>query len=352
MVDNFNQEVLQKILTGCPGMIYIFNLNSMSSEYTSVNTKELAGYSIEEVVAMGNQMLLRIIHPEDLDRLQTHLQLIKHKSSDETRSIDLRLIRKGSKPTDNDVQWFTSYHTPLDLNDKNEVVKICGVAIDITELKSTRSDLENKNWLLTNITSLNPAHIIITDAQTNMITFSNRTLEDTLGHTIIEEGKSVDLFNVIKRIMLPEDFEKVVNLWSALVNKNSSDFYQIEIRFYGLLQDFRWFNYVISPYKRDEEGKIKSIIHFAIDITQSKETKQKLEAKHADLEQFIYVSSHDLKQPLSTIISALSILKNELQNGDDQVVNKCLSMISDTTHSMKQNINSKLKKNDEFFSYP
>ena len=343
MSNQFNQPFLEKILKGSPGLIYIFNIDTQTVEYTSLDDQDISGYASTEILSMENDVLDRMVHPDDLPSLLKHLEMMKHAKSNDTAYIEYRILAKASTQEDISYIWLGAHHTPLDRNDINEVVKICGVGLNITELRKTMLDLDSKNMLLTNINSLNPAHILITDAQSNMITYSNKTLEETFGYSIVGDSTTIKLDHVLEKIMPSDDYNTVISLLQELINNNSSDFYQMEIQFHSISQETRWFRYMISPYRRHPDGTVKSIIHYAIDLSQSKETRYELESKHAELEQFIYVSSHDLKQPLSTIVSALEILKKELKTEDDQVVNKCLSMISTMTVVMKENINAKLR---------
>lgn len=59
MIDQFNQQFIERVLEGSPSMIYVFNLNSRAPDYITVNTKELACSSKEEIATLDSQFYLK-----------------------------------------------------------------------------------------------------------------------------------------------------------------------------------------------------------------------------------------------------------------------------------------------------
>ncbi len=69
----------------------------------------------------------------------------------------------------------------------------------------------------------------------------------------------------------------------------------------------RWFEYDISPVF-DEEGRIEGTVAMVADITDRKRTEEALKRSNEELQQFAYVASHDLREPLRMIESYLGLL--------------------------------------------
>ena len=87
---------------------------------------------------------------------------------------------------------------------------------------------------------------------------------------------------------------------------------------------------VISATK-DEEGNFMGYFGIAVDITERKETEQIrrnmaiLQSRNKEMEEFTYIASHDLQEPLQTITSFVALLNKEystqLQGDGQEYVN-------------------------------
>ena len=81
--------------------------------------------------------------------------------------------------------------------------------------------------------------------------------------------------------------------------------------------EFRWFHEFVKPYFGDSDTYI-GFVGTCIDITERKQAillaNDELREKNKDLEQFAYVASHDLQEPLRKIQSFGELLKTRFEN--------------------------------------
>lgn len=93
---------------------------------------------------------------------------------------------------------------------------------------------------------------------------------------------------------------------------------------------------------RDETGRAVRMLGANWDITKEKEAEQQkirakqLEIKNKDLEQFAYVASHDLQEPLRTLMGFATLLERNYAKQLDKNANEYLQFISEAALRMSE----------------
>ncbi|HMB14797.1 MAG TPA: PAS domain S-box protein [Pelovirga sp.] len=89
-------------------------------------------------------------------------------------------------------------------------------------------------------------------------------------------------------------------------------------------------------------GRTVRIVEFR-DITERKRVQWALEEKNKELEQFVYIVSHDLKSPLVTVKTFAVMLRQDLQSADQQQMNQDLNYIDKAADKMQQLLDALLQ---------
>jgi PAS domain S-box-containing protein len=93
---------------------------------------------------------------------------------------------------------------------------------------------------------------------------------------------------------------------------------------------FFWLDMNIIPFN-DSNGKVERYITISIDITEKKQRELELERQNRELQQFVYIASHDLQEPVRTIDGFARLLSSNYGENLDDVAQKSLNFITEAT---------------------
>jgi PAS domain S-box-containing protein len=172
---------------------------------------------------------------------------------------------------------------------------------EIVERRQAEERLsEERNLLQTVIDSL-PDFIFIKDADSRFI-FNNRAHVKGLGATSPNEliGKTdFDIFPQELAKLYYEDEQNVIRSGQPLINR--------EEPYVDQERNKKWLLTVKAPV-RDSCGQVVALVGMSRDITESKRAQEKLtryaeqlEQSNRELQEFAYVASHDLQEPLRKV---------------------------------------------------
>ena len=82
----------------------------------------------------------------------------------------------------------------------------------------------------------------------------------------------------------------------------------------GMVLD-HWFNVSWNPL-RDADGTVSGLIAVLTDVTPQVQARQQLERVNRELEEFAYVASHDLQEPLRMVNIYTQLILKQFGNGD------------------------------------
>ncbi len=184
----------------------------------------------------------------------------------------------------------------------------------------------------------------------NALNDLNENLENYFANTIIPQ-LYVD-GNLILRKFTPPAM-KQFTLTDADVNKNILDVTD-NIRYPTLIEnineviatgdilekeiqttDKRWFQMNILPYKIRKENRTDGVIITFVDITKRIATLNELEKLNAEHDTLLYTLSHDIRQPLSTIVLLADELTVAYDNKDTEQFTVWIETLTRASKNMK-----------------
>jgi PAS domain S-box-containing protein len=184
------------------------------------------------------------------------------------------------------------------------------------------------------------------DITTGKISRTGDGFKNLFGYYQLQTGKDAADW---KQLIYPEDLKRVMASQQMVFDDTNEFYWEQEYRFLKAGGEYAYVydkGYVI----RDTHGKAIRMIGATQDVTKLRENEMNLislnkhlqvQAKalavsNAELEQFAYVASHDLQEPLRMVTSFLTLLEKHYGHTFDDTAKKYIDFAIDGARRMKQ----------------
>jgi PAS domain S-box-containing protein len=218
---------------------------------------------------------------------------------------------------------------------------------EINPLKLLFQSNSDNDGLPDKITDFFPGIVYIFDADTRKLKYMNRKITDLLGYSLADV---LAWGNDLMRIVHKDDQDYVNGELQHFYTLQDNESYSYTTRLTDKTGTWKHFRTLGTVLNRDARGKVASVLFIAQDITSELENQLNLEEKIRDLdrsnkelEEFAYVASHDMNEPLRKITTFIERLENKYKGelGADGVL--YLTRIAASVDNMRHLIDTLLE---------
>ncbi|MDO7877659.1 PAS domain S-box protein [Hymenobacter sp. ASUV-10] len=250
-----------------PLLLFSYDLQHQRLLQCNSRAVNTIGYTKEELLAMGADILPCLIHQDELKRIEhSNLDLLLAGWRSLTWACRLR-HRDGSW------RWMRLRVRASLTGPTGQVQQVTGSAEDITRHRAAVAELRHNRHFLRQIVDIVPNLLYVFELREMRNLYCNSRVEKLLGYT--EAEIQAHGGQVLQHLLPPEEAERFRENLAEAAQLPDHESCAIEYSVYHRDGSLRWFYATHTPFERGPAGEVLTVIGVAEDVTERRETAER-----------------------------------------------------------------------------
>ncbi len=302
-------ELLQQTTIATPDALIIYDVRHKQPIYLNSCLEEWVGYKNEELISMGMHGRLKLVHPDDRDRLLAFNQLLNESEDGRVMTLEYRLKGREEK-----MLWLRNRSKVFKRDENDQVTHYLTVLQDVTEEVHLRQELVQRSQFIETLIDHSIDRVLVIGTDNSIIAWNRRCEE--VYHINREFAIGKNFFELFPKLKEDQPIKE------AIEKAKGGEAVHLPLRQEIYHHGFSELFYVPLLH---ENGEVYAILHLLHDVskmygvqTELKALNKTLEEKNRELEEkaeeissFAFIASHDLKEPLRKIHTFSDWLQNQ-----------------------------------------
>ena len=330
-----NELLLTKLVDITSLQIYVYDIEENKILYTNRSIVRGLGYTTDDLIQFGEQILEKVLHPEDLANFPKRIEKLSALKDEEEL-----LVEERYKKASGVYGWFRNTRKVFKRNANGTVQQVIGCIHEITEQINNQKKLqatEDKFKAIFNSTS---DFNFFVDKDLNIITLNQAAILYTEKYAGIK--------------LLPGD-----NLTIAMPPEMKVDaLMAMQVALQGEIVDSTkeyksvdgkniWFRAKFFPVYDELQNTITGVNVNMRDVTKTVHSSIALEQQNKQLKEIARINSHEIRRPLANILGLIEMLghyENELTDDIKDLIDLLHQSSAELDEVVKRIVSTASKK--------